>query len=160
MKYIGAEERKALFGTPVLTRQIVKFCENSNVTKAQILELFADQKAKNLKRTLRMLKGKGWIMESDGRYKATFDGVRAVESDADRLWKAARYMRVFTVADLMKMTGLDRDYAYEHCRTWKKLGAVKQTAKMPGSWCTYQIVCDRISRPVAGRKYGNHRYEK
>lgn len=159
MKYIGAEERKALFGTPVRSRQIVKFCRHEGATRDTIYEAFSDQGREKVRRTVNSLLGRGWLAEAGGRLHPTDEGLCAVENDADRVWKAARYMKVFTVADLMKITGLGRDYIYDYCLLWCSLGSIRKISDIPGSWSTFQMCDDRVDRPVAGRKYDRHRYE-
>lgn len=150
---IGRAERKVLFQTPVLARQVQKFIESTGdngVTRERMHEVFADVNRNSFDYAIaKMLKRNAIKCGADGLYRST-GLVEVGGAKADRAWKAARILHTFTAKQLALTADVPIRYAIDLCQTWLTARYINRIGSLSKS-SLYRMISTEIARPVRSR---------
>lgn len=144
---ISPTERRVLFQTPVLSRQLQKYVEaKREASLDSICEVFMDIPRRNLRNTLLQLCQRGSMTKSAGVYVATYE-YAVMGTKADSAWRAARILSSFDPDNLAKVAGIDREHAATLCRSWlsqKLLVKIGRNGQIP----LYKLISNNVVRPI------------
>ncbi len=144
---ISPSERKVLFGTTVISRQLQKYVEAKGVVGLDaVCEVFNEQPRRTLRNHLLQLCQRGAMKKEDGVYIAS-KGYTAIGAKADYAWRAARILTSFDPSSLAKVAGIDREHAATLCRAWLKEGLLVRVGR-DGSVPLYRLLSKDVVRPI------------
>jgi DNA-binding IclR family transcriptional regulator len=118
--------------------------EKGEATLEEIREAFPKKK-RYLKQLLRYYVSKGYVKLEDGKYIFVEKKYRVV----DKVLKAMRYLRRFTVSEIAKIVGITRQEAGAYCSQLKKVGYIKKVDEIrskTGRLVVYTIIKDEGER--------------
>jgi len=95
--------------------------EKGEATLEELREAFPE-KRKYLKQVLRYYVSKGYVKLEDGKYIFMEKKYRVL----DKVLKAMRYLRRFTVSEIAKIVDITRQEAGAYCSQLKKAGYIKK----------------------------------
>lgn len=145
--HISPSERKVLFGTPVISRQIQKYVEaKGSVGLDAICEVFNELPRRTLRNHLLQLCQRGAMKKEEGVYIASKD-YTGIGAKADNAWRAARLLSTFDPASLAKVASIDRDHAATLCRTWLNEGLLIRIGRK-GLVPIYRLISKSVVRPI------------
>ena len=153
---IGRAERKVLFQTPVLARQVQKFIESTGdngVTRERMHEVFADVNRNSFDYAIAKMLKRNAIACVDGLYRST-GLVEVGGAKADRAWKAARILHTFTAKQLALTADVPIRYAIDLCQTWLTARYINRIGSLSKS-SLYRMISNEIARPVRSRPKEN-----
>jgi DNA-binding IclR family transcriptional regulator len=115
--------------------------EKGEATLEELREAFPEKKSKCLKRILQYYVSKGYVKLENGKYIFVERKYRMV----DKVLKAMRYLRRFTVSEIAKIVGITRQEAGAYCSWLKKAGYIKKVDEIRtknGRFVVYTIIKD------------------
>jgi DNA-binding IclR family transcriptional regulator len=115
--------------------------EKGEATLEELREAFPEKKNKCLKRILQYYVSKGYVKLENGKYIFVERKYRMI----DKVLKAMRYLRRFTVSEIAKIVGITRKKAGVYCSWLKKAGYIKKVDEIRtknGSFVVYTIIKD------------------
>jgi hypothetical protein len=144
---ISPSERKVLFQTPVIARQLQKYVEaKGTVGLDSICEVFNDQPRRTLRNHLLQLCQRGAMRKEAGVYIASKE-YTAIGAKADYAWRAARMLSSFDPSTLAKVAGVDREHAATLCRSWLSEGLLVVIGR-DGQVPIYKLISNQVVRPI------------
>ncbi len=151
---ISPTERRVLFGTPVIARQIQKYVEaKGEVGLDSIAEVFGELPRRVVRQYLTQLCKRGAMRKDSGVYIAT-DGYVGIGVKADNAWRAARILSTFDPPTLAKVAEVDPEHAATLCRSWLREGFVVLMGRR-GRTPIYRLISKEVVRPIIYQARGN-----
>lgn len=148
---ISSAERKVIFKTPVLSRQMRKYVEAKGKVSIKQMRLdFADVGTNSFYKSVYQMVEAGSVLR-DGDYLSILaDAKPIVGSLADCAWQAARLLKCFTAAKLALTSGTKLNYATTLCAKWAEAGHLVRLETDGGPYI-YRLISTSIIRPVRTR---------
>lgn len=146
---LDAADREILFGTPLPTRQIELYLAKQQGCVSSIPELrkaFADLSSGCFHSALIALRTRGVVEIADDCI-SLIGGGDMEPSKSDKVWKAIRIERRFTVERIASVTGLATMTVRHILNSFEKESIVRADFRSKGKPTVYSFVSDAVSRP-------------
>lgn len=123
---IDRSARDVLFGTPIVSHQILKYmAQRKSCTVEELFDDFSDLSKGMFLSTVFKLTSRSILSREGDRLTYIGDPLEKIKGHrADRAWKAALMMDTFTSDRLATIAEIEQRYATILCRSWEKDGYV------------------------------------
>lgn len=156
---LNAEDRRNLFRTDSLQLQIQKFLlkrADFKVPKDELREFFGDVSNGAFQSALIALDTKGIIRNGEGEVILEKGSVRMLGAISDKVWRAIRIEKTFSIESLSQLTGLQQSQVRTVVGKLVRKGHVFFVGWSRGSIAdvkVYQVSTHSLCRPTRDSKY-------
>lgn len=142
------KSRTLLFGTPLISRQMRRYIESHlQVTTKQLRQDFSDIQSNTIYKTLAQLEQAGRIEREGSIVRITDAAYTEPSAQADRAWKGAQILKVFTRERLALISDVSVNYISLLCNRWCTQELIQELPAKEQP--LYQVLVQSAVRPLA-----------